>query len=265
MSDKQKGDTKDEDLWADGESGHAPDAMRRRILAMAGSAIALTLVPGVTLFARDLQGKRTTKGADKGPVRYGLLIDARHCQTDCDACVHACQTYNGLSGKDGPDHAQWIRKVTITDPKTRFTRSFPVMCQHCADAACVAVCPTGASFKRPDGIVLVDKHRCIGCRYCLMACPYKARSFVGHTLTDQKPWAPRGKGTAEGCTMCVERVMKGRVPACVEACQKTGHKAMVFGNLHDPKSAIAQKLADVATTTIRADLGMGPSVHYRGI
>ena len=241
----------------------APDSARRRLLKMAGAAVALTLAPGVTVLARDLVLKGGRKA--RSPVRYGLLIDANACKTGCDACVRACQDYNGLSHDPGPDNAQWIRKITITDPGTGFTRSFPVMCQHCEDGACVDVCPTGASFRRPDGIVLVDKHRCIGCRYCLMACPYKARSFVGRVVTDQRPWAPRGKGTAEGCTMCVERVMAGKQPACVAACQKAGHKAMMFGNLHDPKSAIAVRLSKVATTTIRADLGMGPGVHYRGI
>ncbi|MDA8389725.1 MAG: 4Fe-4S dicluster domain-containing protein [Gammaproteobacteria bacterium] len=240
------------------EEGHDPS--RRRLFALAGGAVAAVLTPGVTLFARTL-----TVGSGKTPVRYGLLIDSTRCTQGCDACVTACQDYNGLSKKITPDTAQWIRKVTVTDPQTGLTRSFPVMCQHCAQATCVDVCPTGASYRRPDGIVLVDKHRCIGCRYCLMACPYKARSFVGRVVKDQKPWAPRGKGTAEACTMCVERVMDGKAPACVTACAERGKKAMVFGNLHDPKSEIAQKLAQFPTTTIRADLGLEPGVHYRGI
>ena len=106
--------------------------------------------------------------------------------------------------------------------QTARRRSLPVMCQHCAKPPCVDVCPTGASFKRADGIVLVDRHICIGCRYCMMACPYKARSFVHETLEDQKPHAPRGKGTVEGCTMCVQRVDAGGKPACVEACAQGG-------------------------------------------
>ncbi len=241
------------------------DATRRKLLALAGTAVALTLAPGVTVWARDLVARRDREGAPRAKVRYGLLIDARRCHTDCSACVRACEQYNGLRRRPGPDNAQWIRKVTVTDPQTGVTRSFPVMCQHCEHGACVDVCPTGASFRRPDGIVLVDKHRCIGCRYCLMACPYKARSFVARNVRDQKPWAPRGKGTAEGCTLCVERVVAGKLPACVAACQRAGHGAMVFGNLHDPQGALAKRLAAVTTETIRADLGMGPSVHYRGI
>lgn len=251
-----------QDRTAQAKTEGGCDEGRRRLLMMAGGVAVLALAPGVTVWARTLR----TKGAvDSHPVRYGLLIDANHCQSGCDACVRACNDYNGLSGKTGPDHAQWIRKVTIEDPKTGFTRNFPVMCQHCAKPACVDVCPTGASFRRADGIVLVDKHRCIGCRYCLMACPYQARSFVAHKVVDQKPWAPRGKGTAEGCTLCVARIDRGKLPACVAACARRGHKAMLFGNLHDPQSAIAKRLAQYATTTIRADLGMEPGVHYRGI
>ncbi len=140
-----------------------------------------------------------------------------------------------------------------------------MMCQHCADPPCVDVCPTGASFKRADGIVLVDKHICIGCRYCMMACPYKARSFVHEPLEDQKPYAPRGKGTVESCTLCVHRVDEGRIPACVEACNDTGGGAMLFGDLNDPSSEISKRVAAYRTTRIRSDLGCEPGVYYRNI
>ena len=99
--------------------------------------------------------------------------------------------------------SQWIRKVTLRDPRSGAHREAPVMCQHCAEPPCVDVCPTGASFKRADGIVLVDKHICIGCRYCMMACPLQGALLRARDHEDQKPWAPRGKGTVEGCTMCV--------------------------------------------------------------
>ena len=120
------------------------------------------------------------------------------------------------------------------------------MCQHCAKPPCVDVCPTGASFKRADGIVLVDKHICIGCRYCMMACPYKARSFVHEPIDDQKPNAPRGKGTVEGCTLCVDRIDAGRMPACVEACASEAGGAMMFGDLNDPESEISKAVAATA-------------------
>ena len=139
------------------------------------------------------------------------------------------------------------------------------MCQHCDDPPCVEVCPTGASFKRADGIVLVDKHICIGCRYCMMACPYKARSFVAEPIDDQKPWAPRGKGSVESCTMCVHRIDAGRQPACVEACSAKGGGAMTFGDLNDPESDIAKAVRARASEQIRADLGLNTGVRYQNL
>ena len=127
------------------------------------------------------------------------------------------------------------------------------------------MCHTGASFKRADGIVLVDKHICIGCRYCMMACPYKARSFIHEDLKDQKPWAPRGKGTVESCTMCVHRVDHGGTPACVEACSKGKHNAMMFGDLNDPNSAISKELEKHGGKQIRADLQLNTAVRYQGL
>ena len=108
---------------------------------------------------------------------------------------------------------QWIRKVTLTNKAPPGTKAeMPVMCQHCEDPPCVDVCPTGASFKRKDGIVLVDKHICIGCRYCMMACPFKARSFVHEPVTNQKSHAPRGQGTVESCTPVRSPGRPGRHP-----------------------------------------------------
>jgi len=116
-------------------------------------------------------------------------------------------------------------------------------------------------MKRVDGIVQVDKHICIGCRYCMMACPYKARSFVHETLIDQRPNTPRGKGTVESCNLCVHRIDKGKKPACVEA----EPEAIVFGDLNDPNSDISLALKDNETTQIRDDLGLNTGVRYQGI
>ena len=155
----------------------------------------------------------------------------------------ACREENGWTGHGRPaTDPQWIRKVNLRDKRTGYAQTLPMMCQHCADPPCVDVCPTGASFKRADGIVLVDKHICIGCRYCIMACPYKARSFVHETVTGQKPDVPRGKGCVESCTLCVHRIDRGETPACVEACNRDGGKAMVFGDLNDPGSEIHRRL-----------------------
>jgi molybdopterin-containing oxidoreductase family iron-sulfur binding subunit len=135
------------------------------------------------------------------------------------------------------------------------------MCQHCEHPPCVDVCPTGASFKRDDGIVLVDKHICIGCRYCVMACPYGARSFVHEPVSGQKPEVPRGMGTVESCTLCVHRVDRGQSPACVEACSQ----AMVFGDLNDSSSEIHRRLKSEPSTQLRADLALNTGVRYQGL
>jgi len=232
---------------------------RRRFLSGLIGAGTLAVAPGVTLY-------KYAEAAVSSKVRWGMLIDTSKCKSGCTKCIDACATENGLTSKDRPrTDAQWIRKVDLRDSKTGRTQSLPVMCQHCAEPPCVDVCPTGASFKRADGIVLVDKHICIGCRYCMMACPYKARSFVHETLEDQKPHAPRGKGTVESCTMCVHRVDAGGRPACVEACEAAEHGAMVFGDLNDPKSEISKRLASYPSMAIRADLGLDPGVRYQGL
>src|SRR5450756_666116 len=188
---------------------------RRGFLAVAAAGLAgIVLAPGVRLIetaqATPL-GSASSAGGASSKVRWGMLIDSGKCSRDCTDCVTACNTENGLSGGTLPTDSQWIRKLEIKEVRTGKTQFLPMMCQHCAEPPCVDVCPTGASFKRADGIVLVDKHICIGCRYCLMACPYKARSFVHQPLEDQKPYAPRGKGTVESCTLCVHRVDAGPV------------------------------------------------------
>lgn len=240
-----------------------PSEMNRRDFLRSGAAMAtITLAPGVTLMSF---GGEAVANADAGK-RWGLLIDVNKCSKDCSACVSACSKENGWKLPENPEtDAQWIRKVDLKDLLTGRESSLPMMCQHCDDAPCVDVCPTGASFKRKDGIVLVDKHTCIGCRYCMMACPYKARSFIHEPLTDQKPHAPRGKGTVESCTLCVHKVDSGGIPACVEACDTTGNGAMIFGDLNNPESDIAKALAAYPSIALRADLGLNPGVRYSNL
>ena len=237
---------------------------RREFIGIGGAAVAgMALAPGLRLI--DLVQARSPDDAVTSLQRWGLLIDINKCH-DCDACVTACHEENGVVGHGRPaTDAQWIRKVALKDKQTGFVQTLPLMCQHCEEPPCVDVCPTGASFKRADGIVLVDKHICIGCRYCVMACPYKARSFVHEPQHDQKPDVPRGMGTVEGCTMCVHKVDRGESPACVQACSTAGHEAIVFGNLNDPDSEISRRVAQYATRQIREDLHLDTGVRYMGI
>ncbi len=241
-----------------------PDSPRRQFLTRGAAATAAVAVaPGVLLY--DFARARPPAEPASAAVRWGLLIDTTRCDSGCDACVSACREENALPLPLKPTDPQWIRKVELTQEGTGRKVSLPVMCQHCAEPPCVDVCPTGASFKRADGIVLVDKHRCIGCRYCMMACPYKARSFVHEPVEDHSGATPRGQGTVESCTLCVHRVDEGRAPACVDACAREGHRALLFGNLNDPDSAISQRLRSVASVKLRADLNLDPGLSYVGL
>lgn len=228
-------------------------------------ASAAALASGLTAYA--VAQAKPAEQTVSSKQRWGMLIDTTKCATDCDACVRACETENGLAKPEHPaTDAQWIRKVQLRDKLTGHVTSLPMLCQHCEHPPCVDVCPTGASFRRSDGIVLVDRHICIGCRYCMMACPYKARSFVHEKLTEQVPHMPRGKGCVESCTLCMHRVDAGHaVTACAEACDREGHKAILFGDLNDPKSAVAQRARLVPSRQIRADLQLNTGVRYEGI
>ena len=248
------------------------DAGRRSFIGAAAGLTAATVAPGVVLHTVSAAPRSE---AVTDAVRWGMLIDTARCAEGCTECVSACDRENGLNLQAKPEgqseemwdlqRAVWIRKVKVQDNLTGRVTNLPMLCQHCEHPPCVDVCPTGASFKRADGIVMVDRHTCIGCRYCMMACPYKARSFVHEVLVDQKPHAPRGKGTVESCTLCVHRIDAGRQPACVEACSDTGGGAMLFGDLNDPDSEISKRVATYASQQIRADLGLNPGVRYRNL
>ena len=235
---------------------------RRRLLA--GAAGMAAMGGGFSIIRLALA--KNDDEAVSSLTRWGLLIDTAKCSSGCNACVSACNDEHNLHGFDRPmTDPQWIRKMDLVDEHTGHESSLPMLCQHCEHPPCVDVCPTGASFRRDDGIVLVDKHTCIGCRYCVMACPYKARSFVHEALSNQKSYSPRGKGTVESCTLCVHRVDRDRTPACVEACQSDGGGAMVFGDLNDESGALAGALRDHPSSQVRRDLDLNTGVRYRNL
>jgi molybdopterin-containing oxidoreductase family iron-sulfur binding subunit len=244
---------------------HQPDRARRRLIGGLLAVGGATAVAGLTVF--DTASAKPAGEPVSGRVRWGMLVDAERCASGCTACVDACHEENGVAGAGRPaTDAQWIRKVGLRDRATGREFHLPLLCQHCEHPPCVDVCPTGASFRRADGIVLVDKHICIGCRYCMMACPYKARSFIHEAIEGQKPHAPRGKGTVESCTLCVHRVDAGRAsPACVDACAKEGHAALLFGDLNDPNGELAKALRQLPTRQIRENLNLNTGVRYHGI
>ncbi|MBM3580838.1 MAG: 4Fe-4S dicluster domain-containing protein, partial [Alphaproteobacteria bacterium] len=182
------------------------DLARRRLLQ--GAAAVLALAPGVTLLLGPVPSEARAPGTSvSAKTRWGLLVDVSRYAEVAETVVEACRSENGWTGHGRPlTDPQWVRNVTLNDPRTGAVQTLPVMCQHCEHPPCVDVCPTGASFRRADGVVLVDKHICIGCRYCMMACPFGVRFFVHENVTGQKSHAPRGKGTVESCTLCVHRL-----------------------------------------------------------
>ncbi len=247
------------------------DSKRRAFLGAATGVTAAVVVPGVILKTVAQAAPRAEPVTDA--VRWGMLIDTSKCADGCDACVSACDKENGLDLQEKPEgldeatwagqKSVWIRKVKLQDKQTGQVTNLPLMCQHCEHPPCVDVCPTGASFKRADGIVMVDRHTCIGCRYCMMACPYKARSFIHQVVDVKLTRAPRGKGCVESCNLCVHRLDHGDIStACADACAAEGHKAILFGDLKDPESPVSQALDALPSRQIREDLQLNTGVRY---
>jgi len=250
------------------------DLKRRQFLGMTAAAAGVaTVTPALLLTVAD--AGTPSQGASSAK-RWGLLIDTSKCADGCHSCVDACNHENGIDLVQKPEHnpeklweaqrPQWIRKVKLRDKQTGEVTNLPMMCQHCEFPPCVDVCPTGASFKRVDGIVMVDRHICIGCRYCMMACPYKARSFIHQDVAEQVVNAPRGKGCVESCNLCVHRIDDGQsTTACQDACTKDGHDAIIFGDLNDPNSPLAKALKAQSSRQIRADLELNTGVRYTNV
>jgi molybdopterin-containing oxidoreductase family iron-sulfur binding subunit len=145
---------------------------------------------------------------------------------------------------------------------------FVALCNHCSNPPCVRVCPTKATFKLTNGITMQDMHRCIGCRFCMAACPYGARSFnwidprkagnLKNGVTNRE-YPARSKGVVEKCTFCTERLQAGKMPACVEAAPAG---ALLFGDIENPDSEVRKIVTSRLTIRRKPELGTGPSVYY---
>jgi len=177
-------------------------------------------------------------------VQYGMLIDTRRC-IGCHACTVACKAEFDVPLGSTRSWVEYVEKGNYPN----VSRSFlPRLCNHCSEPNCVAVCPTGATYKRKeDGIVVVDPDICIGCKYCIQACPYDAR-FINPVT-----------GTADKCDFCLHRVSQGLVPACVETCIG---KARIFGDINDPDSEISRLIATNPVSVLRPEKGTQPNVFY---
>ena len=231
----------------------------------AGAASAYGLPLLTSLGAGAGEGKAAT-----AKRRIGMVIDLTKCPPGCTACVDACKRENNVgTAGDRLRDVYRIRQVTIesTLAAGAATKSVPLLCNHCDEPPCAQVCPIKATYKRDDGIVIVDPHRCMGCRYCLIACPYNARHFNFRDGGQQpNPAFPRRRhGVAESCDLCAHLLDQGKQPACVAACAQAGTKAISVGNLDDPGSEIAALVRTHSVKRLREDLGTKPKVFYIGL
>lgn len=175
--------------------------------------------------------------------RWVFVMEPDRC-IDCEACMVSCSVENHVPLGE---HRNWInRKETGAFPNLG-TTYMPENCQHCDNPPCERVCPTGATYQRDDGIVLVDYDKCIGCKYCMMACPYDAR-FVNEE-----------KQAVDKCTFCVHRLDAGLPPACVETCVGG---ARHFGDINDPNSEVSKLLATHDYYRLYEEAGTGPAIYY---
>jgi Fe-S-cluster-containing dehydrogenase component len=215
-------------------------------------------------------------------VQFAYALDISRC-VGCRRCVYACVEENNQS-RDPQLH--WIRVLSMekeggvdfsdADPYYHPEEVpeeghfyVPVQCQQCRNPPCTKVCPTGATWTEPDGIVVIDYDWCIGCRYCMAACPYGARHFnweepglsIDELNTDMHYLGnrPRPKGVVEKCTFCIQRTRKGRYPACVEVCPAGARK---FGNLLDPESEIRYILENQRILVLKEELNTMPKFFY---
>ncbi len=208
--------------------------------------------------------------------RWAMAIRIHECPTGCRECIDACHREHNVPDFGNPkDEVKWIwnepfknvfpgQEHPYIDPRLK-ERPVLVLCNHCDNPPCVRVCPTQATFKRQeDGIVMMDYHRCIGCRFCIAGCPYGARSM---NFRDPRPFIKkikpdfptRTKGVVEKCNFCEERLARGLMPACVEACKE---KALIFGDLENSQSEIRKMVQAQWTLRRRPELGTRPQVYY---
>ncbi len=256
---------------------------RRKFLVLV-TASAATLATGKALSIGDNGNEHYT--VDLSEYKWGMIIDVDKC-TKCvldimkkegiddiekvrPPCIVECDKANNVPHSD-KYYYSLIRLYMVKETEDANPLVFPVMCQECEHPACVEVCLTQASYKREDGIIVIDLHRCIGCRYCMIACPYNARRFLWEDpkelLKVVNPEAPvRKHGVVMKCEFCVWKIDRERAegkepkPVCVEACP---HNALIFGNLKDPNSEVSKILRTSKVLTLRAYLGTNPKVKYK--
>ena len=261
------------------------ESSRREILKIFGvSALALTTSPVLNAFAaaepeHGTGGEQFAKQGDKAlkAKQWAMVVDIRKFESaeDLEPIIEACNKIHNIPHLPVKRHEiMWIwedeyhnvfpmKAARFMDEKVEHTPIL-VLCNHCENPPCCRACPTQATFKREtDGIVLMDFHRCIGCRFCMAACPYGARSFNFRDprpfiAKENKEFPTRMKGVVEKCNFCAERLAVGEMPACVEASEGK----MAFGDLYDPESEVRELIRTNYTIRRKQSLGTEPSVYY---
>ncbi|MGD0885608.1 MAG: sulfate reduction electron transfer complex DsrMKJOP subunit DsrO [Thermodesulfovibrionales bacterium] len=262
---------------------------RRQFLKIAGASTVLGLggTAVVNMIANDGLEASHVMTDERALLakRWAMAIDMRKFTTEEDyrRVINACHSIHNVPDIGNPkDEVKWIwsdgYEHVFPGQENEYMEEsikelpFIVLCNHCDNPPCVRVCPTKATFKRKDGIVMMDQHRCIGCRFCMAACPFGARSF---NWKDPRPfikkenleYPTRTKGVVEKCTFCFERIAKGLIPACVEASQaiakeRGGEPGMFFGDLQDQNSEVRKILSSHFSIRRKPELGTEPSVFY---
>jgi molybdopterin-containing oxidoreductase family iron-sulfur binding subunit len=205
--------------------------------------------------------------------RWAMVIDTTKLNEEVmEKIVHTCHSIHNVPSIPGNQNIKWIWETHMDhlfledlheyQPESG-AKAALALCNHCDNPPCVRVCPTKATFQREDGIVMMDFHRCIGCRYCMAGCPYGSRSFNfmdprKHLETTNPDFPTRTKGVVEKCEFCAERLAEGKLPACVEVSEG----ALAFGDLADPESEVRKLLAERFSIRRSPTLGTKPCVYY---
>ena len=248
--------------------------MKRRDFLIAGAVLGAA---GLGLGGCSSYGGSAQESAGGEAGRHwGFVVDVEAFKerADLDAICDACHKAHNVPRIDNPkEEIKWIWGEPFEEAFAEYSSEHmaadlrdavvPVMCNHCEEPPCVRVCPTKATFKRDDGIVEMDYHRCVGCRFCMAACPYGARSLnfsdpVDHLDEVNADYPARMRGVVEKCMMCADRIDEGLAPLCAEASNGT----ILFGDLNDPDSEVSRALEGSFAVRRRASLGTGPSVYY---